>query len=576
MSTGANESAPVCTRAYDSVTCGEQGKHLCQPRVDHVLAFFAELLVHTKGRWARRRFVPTKWQREQIITPLFGRVVWSQEFGQYVRQYKIAWIEVARKNGKSELLAGFMLYLLIADGEESAEIYGCAGDKEQARKVYDVAKRMMQLSDILSSRLRAFEQAKRMVDETTASYYEIVAADAGGNLGHNPHGIAFDEVLTQKNRLLWDAMRTGMGARTEPLMIAATTAGDNPQSFAKLEHDEMQRIADDPDRAPHVFVFLRNLPMDADPWDEANWFWPNPALSQPDSDEEGFLSLQALREEAAEAKNDPAKENSFRQFRLNQWVSQATRWMPMHLWDDCAGEAWTDPELGRQSLGGRAAYGGFDLSSKRDLTAFCLLIPPAGDEDVDGPLHALWRFWLPEDGLDVLDRLHDHKFSRWRDQGWLRVTEGAIIDYDQVIEDIKADASTFKIDALDCDEWSMFPVINRIGAACGLSVERGELVAYRNTFDRISGGMDDLMAFAKAGRIMHHGNPLARFCFDAVEVKHAPYDANLVRPVKPQRETNRARIDAVPAAAMAANAMRRALSTPKIVSAYETRGLMVV
>lgn len=572
MSETSDVDVPPCDREFNGQTCGEQGGHLCQPRVDHVLAFFCELLVHTKGRWARRPFVPTDWQREDIIAPLFGRVVWSEEFGEYVRQYKIAWIEVARKNGKSELLAGFMLYLLIADGEESAEIYGCAGDKEQARKVYDVAKRMMQLSPVLSARLRAFEQAKRMVDETTASYYEIVAADASGNLGHNPHGIAFDEVLTQRNRLLWDAMRTGMGARTEPLMVAATTAGDNPQSFAKLEHDEMVRIADDPSRAPHVFVYLRNLPMDADPWDEANWYWPNPALSGKDK----FLSLQSLREEAAEAKNDPAKENAFRQFRLNQWVSQATRWMPMHLWDNNCGEEWPNAEHGRVVMAGRACYGGFDLSSKQDLTAFCLLFPPAGDEDVEGPYHAMWRFWLPEDAVYSLDRLHDGKFSRMAADGWVSITEGAIMDYDQVVADIAADARRFRIGALDCDEWSMWPIINQIAKVCGLKEDKGELTAYRNTFDRISPGMEELMAWAKAGRIAHHGNPLARLCFDMVEVKHATYDANLVRPVKPLRQNNRARIDAVPTAAMAANALRRAMNTPKRRSAYEDRGLMVV
>lgn len=153
--------------------------------------------------------------------------------GSYVRRYRIAWIEVARKNGKSELLVFIALYLLVADGVEGAEIYGCAMDRGQAAKVFDVAARMVKLSPVLSARLVVKDHIKRIIDEQTGSYYEVVAADAAGNLGHNPHGVMFDEVLTQRDSSLWDAMRTGMGTRAQPLVVAATTAGDDPASFAR-------------------------------------------------------------------------------------------------------------------------------------------------------------------------------------------------------------------------------------------------------------------------------------------------------------------------------------------------------
>jgi len=207
------------------------------------------------------------------------------------------------------MLAGIALYLLCADNEEGAEIYGAAMDRDQARKVYDVAARMVRLSPVLSKRLTVRDSAKRIVDEQTASYYEAIPADAGGNLGHNPHGIVFDEILTQKNGDLWDALRTGMGTRTQPLMVAATTPGNDPAGWCGQMHLEMERVAEDPERAPHILVFLRNLPMDSDPFDESNWAWPNPALGD-------FLSMQAIRDEAIEARNDPAKENAYRQFRM--------------------------------------------------------------------------------------------------------------------------------------------------------------------------------------------------------------------------------------------------------------------
>lgn len=557
---------PPCDRAFDGQACGQFGDHLCGPRVSHVLAFFGEILVHTKGRWARRAFHPASWQIQDIITPLFGTVTWSTESQRYVRRYRIAWIEIARKNGKSELLAAFALYLLVADDEESAEIYGCAKDKDQARKVFDVAVRMVQLSPVLSARLKIYQQAKRISDMRTGSYYEVVAADAAGNLGHNPHGIVFDEVLTQRDGSLWNAMRTAMGARDQPLMVAATTAGDDPQSFGKQEHDEMARIAEDPDRAPHIFVYLRNLPADADAWDESNWRMPNPALGE-------FLSIQSLREEAIEAKNDPAKEHAFRQFRLNQWQSTATRWMPMHLWDASGGDLWMNPQWAWEALAGRRAYAGFDLSAKFDLTAWCLLLPP---DEPNGPVDMLWRFWIPEDGLERLDKLHDRKFSRWAQQGWLTVTEGSVIDYDRVVADVALDAQHFRLLGADADEWSMWPVINRIAEAVGLNPDAGEIVAYRNTYDRISGGMDEVMGLVRMERLQHHGNPVARFCFDSCEVRHAPFDANLVRPVKPERSKERARIDAVPAAAMAAAAWRRREDAELYVSAYEDSRLMVI
>jgi phage terminase large subunit-like protein len=558
---------PECGKTFDGVECTRRGDHLCKPRSQHVSAFFSEILLHTKGRWSRTPFHLHDWQLKDIMEPLFAEVTWSDEFKRYIRRYRLAWIEVARKNGKSELLAGIALYLLIADDEDGAEIYGCAVDRDQARKVYDVAERMVQLSPILSARLKINKQAKRIYDVQTGSYYEVVAADAGGNLGHNPHGIVFDEVLTQKNGDLWNAMRTGMGAREQALMVAATTAGDDPQSFGKSEHDEMQKIADDPERARHVFVYMRNLPMDADPWDESLWHLANPALGQ-------FLSMQSLKDEAQEARNDPGKENAFRQFRLNQWVSQSSRWMPMHLWDRCTGDLWLNPHWHNNELRGRKAYAGFDLAAKFDLTAWCLVLP--GDEPTEDPAHIMWRFWLPESGLERLDQFHDGKFTRWAQQGWLTITEGSVIDYDKVIADIAEDARTYQVVAADCDEWSMWPIINRIGEALNLDIEEGELTAYRNTYDRMSPGMTDLMGTVKRGLLRHHGNPVARFCFDQCEVRHAAYDPNLIRPEKPERGRDKARIDAVPAAAMAVNAWKSREGVEQFTSAYEDNKLMVI
>ena len=557
---------PACDYVFDAVTCGESGEHWCLPRVIKVTGFFRDVLVHTKGQWARKPFYLEDWQADDIIGPTFGTVRWDAENGLYVRRYRILYIELARKNGKSELLAGIALYLLVADDEEGAELYGCALDRDQARKVYDVAERMVKLSPVLSRRLRVYKQSKRIIDDRTGSYYEIVSADSAGNLGHNFHGVVFDELITQKDGKLWTAMRTGTGTRLQPLMAAATTAGADEHGFAHGEHVENLKIIDDPDRAPHVLAYIRNTPRDADPWDEKNWYHANPALGS-------FLSIQALRDEAIEARNDPGKENAFRQFRLNQWVSQSHRWMPMHLWHASMGNLWTNPDGGRRTLAGRTCYAGLDLAAKFDLCAWCLLFPGSTDAD---PVDVIWRFWLPEGGLERLDKVHGGAFARWAQQGWLTITDGGVLDYDRVLSDIAADGQQFRIAALDADEWSMWPVINRVAGACGLDQNSGAITAYRNTYNHMSAGMDQIMALVRDQRLHHHGNPVASFCFDACEAKSAPYDANLHRPEKPDRATSRARIDAVPTAVMAANAWRAAIDNAALGSAYEEHPLIVV
>ena len=179
---------PVCGYTLDGITCRKRGEHRCAGRVRHVVAFFTEILTHTKGDYARRPFVPAKWQRERVLAPLIGQVVYDDRRGRYVRKYRILYLNVARKNGKTELLAGLVLYLLVADGEAAAEIYGLALDSGQAGLVYRVAARMATNSAVLRARLQVIRGAERIVDESTASFYAVAAGDAEGNLGEEPSG----------------------------------------------------------------------------------------------------------------------------------------------------------------------------------------------------------------------------------------------------------------------------------------------------------------------------------------------------------------------------------------------------
>src|SRR5215468_6088089 len=190
---------PPCGRVFDAETCHRRGEHYCRPRANHAVHFFEELLVHTKGDWARRPFRPAAWEEYEVIRPLFGVVEYEPSWARYVRRYRELYLSTGRKNGKTELVAGLTLYLTCADGEEAAEVYGLALDKDQASLAYRAAARMVALSPVLARRLTVSTAARRIVDERTASFFTVIAGDALGALGVGPHGAYLDELLTQPN-----------------------------------------------------------------------------------------------------------------------------------------------------------------------------------------------------------------------------------------------------------------------------------------------------------------------------------------------------------------------------------------
>lgn len=554
---------PICGFTFDNQTCKKRGNHLCQPRALKVKSFFGEVLVHTKGRFARKPFTLARWQWLGIIRPIFGTVRWDPELQLYVRVYRLAWIELARKNGKSEILAGIALYLVMGDDEEGAEIYGAAKDVKQARKVWDPAYDMVRLSPVLNDLWKrgviiVNRQEKKIIYEPLRSYYEVITADAEGELGHNPHGGIIDEVLTQRDGGLYGALRTAMGTRTQPILVLATTADDKSTSFCSQMHKEMEKVAEDPDRAAHIFVYMRNTPQNADPWNERNWKIANPALGD-------FLSVQALRDEALEARNDPTKENEFRQFRLNQYVQQTTRYMPLHLWDKSAGEIAANPEWLDEKLKPYVAWAGLDLSSKFDLTSWALIFPFSDDE-----VWVRWRYWIPESGLAIISEHTAGLAEQWAKDGWLTVTEGDVIDFEQVYSDIEADNDTFTIKDGTFDPWAGEPVRQEIERRTGL-----QLFEQRQGF-ALSPAMHELMTLVKGNGFHHAGNPVSRWNADSVEVKKKSDNPDLIMPVKPDRDKSGARIDGWVASVLGLDGWMRRGRQPERRSVYEDRGLEVV
>lgn len=537
-----------------SVPAQHDGLRFDPARADRVQNWYEKVLVHTKGRFARAPFVLADFQRDDIIRPLFGTVRWDEQLQEWVRAYSIAWIEMARKSGKSEKVAGAGLYLLIADGEQEAEVYGAAKDRDQAGVVYQVAKRMVELSPVLQAmveqkQLSVIDSKRRIVHEPTGSFYQVVASDAGGNLGTNPHGILFDEVITQPSRELWDELKTGMGTRSQPLMLAITTAGNDQSSMAFEEHLHSEAVAQDPSIDPSRFVYMRNTPHDADPWDEANWAFANPGLGD-------FFRIDVLRAEALEARRSIRKQNAFRQYRLNQWVRQDVRWLDLELWDQNAGL------VVEEELEGRECFGGLDLASTADFAALVLLFPPNGaeppaprDEDEDEEegeeedapelvagdedrFQIVCRFWLPSGALERRSSMRE-VIEAWAHQGLLHVTDGDVLDFRAVYADVDELASKFNLVTLGYDRWNASQLVGDLddgGIECvGVAQTCAQLNAPSRELERLLGS--HLLA--------HGGHPILRWMADNVTVKSDSSDN-----IKPDKKKSTEKIDGIVALVM--------------------------
>ncbi|MDT0472776.1 terminase TerL endonuclease subunit [Streptomyces sp. DSM 41014] len=509
-----------------------------EAKAQHAISFIEKLIVHTKGRHAGAPFLLDPWQKEEIVKPLFGTVFYDDQYDEYVRQYRIAWLEMARKNGKSELLSAFALLGLVGDFEESAEVYSVAVDRDQAGLVYNTAKRMVELNPILNNRLEIIDSKKRIIDRKTNSFYQVLPGDAAGALGTNPSMVLFDEVLTQRDRHLWDSMRQGFGTRRQPIMIAATTAAYRTAAFALEEHEHGLRVTENQNLDPARFVFARNVPDD---WDWKNegappsaehpkgtgWYLANPALGS-------FLNINNLRAEAMEAAEKPTAQNAFRVFRLNQWVSQANRWLDMHLWADNGSQT-----VLRERLKGRPCYAGIDLAATGDFNAWVLLFPGSpSDPEADG-WTVLPRFWVPRPAVERRSNMKA-SFEVWEREGFLSVTEGPTTDFKAIFRQVAEDAEDFRIRFLGYDPWNATQLISELEEHGLTAVKVPQSAARLN---------DPCKAIESqlAARNLYHGNhPVLSWMADNVEL-----DVTGDGLVKPSKAKSGEKIDGISALANA-------------------------
>ena len=327
---------------------------------------FIEMLPHTKGEWEGKPFWLLPWQ-EQIIRDLFG-IVKADGF----RQFRTAYIEIPKKQGKSELAAAIALYLLYADHEPSAEVFSAAADRQQASIVFDVAKRMVEMTPGLQKRSKAMSATKRIVNYSNAGYYQVVSADVGGKHGYSISGLVFDEIHNQPNRKLWDVLTKGSGdARRQALHVAITTAGTDRNSICFELHTKALDILSDRKVDPTFYPVVYSLPMDVDWQDEKNWYKVNPSLGY-------TVPIERMREAYLQSQDNPAEENVFRTLRLCQWVGSTVQWIPDHIYD------LGNQPIDNHALRRRYCYAGLDLSSSGDITALVKPTKAKSKDKIDG------------------------------------------------------------------------------------------------------------------------------------------------------------------------------------------------
>lgn len=504
---------------------------------------FIENLCHTKGTWAGKPFELIDWQ-EQIIRDLFGTLKPNS-----YRQFNTAYIEIPKKQGKSELAAAVALLLTCGDGEERAEVYGCAADRQQAAIVFDVAADMVRMCPALSKRVKILASQKRLIYTPTNSFYQVLSAEAYSKHGFNIHGVVFDELHTQPNRKLFDVMTKGSGdARMQPLYFLITTAGTDTHSICYETHQKAKDIIEGRKIDPTFYPVIYGADESDDWTDPKVWKKANPSLDI-------TVGIDKVKAACDSAKQNPGEENAFRQLRLNQWVKQAVRWMPMEKWDKCAFAVDED------ELEGRACYGGLDLSSTTDITAFVLVFPHLDEED---KYIILPYFWIPEDNLTLRVNRDHVPYDVWERQGFLQTTEGNVVHYGFIEQFIERLGERFNIREIAFDRWGAVQMVQNL-EGMGFTV-----VPFGQGFKDMSPPTKELMKLVLEQKIAHGGHPVLRWNMDNIYIRTDPAGN-----IKADKEKSTEKIDGAVATIMALDRAIRC-GNDHGASVYDERGILFI
>ncbi len=505
---------------------------------------FIECLKHTKGEFHGKPFFLLPWQ-EKIVRDVFGTV---RDDDPTVRQYTTAYIEIPKKQGKSELGAAIALNMLVNDDEWKAEVYSCASDRQQAAIVFDVAVDMVRQSPVLSRCIKIIPSTRRMVYEPRGSIYQVLSSEVMTKHGLNVSACVFDELHAQPTRALYDVMTQGSGdARKQPLWFFLTTAGTDRNSICWEVHQKALDIIEGRKADPRFYPVVFGLPDSADWQDEKNWYLANPSLGH-------TIHIDKVRDAYHKALETPADENMFRQLRLNQWVKQSIRWMPMDRWDENGGV------VDQVALEGRVCYGGLDLASTSDLTTLVLVFPPESEAE---PYIILPFFWLPEETLPLRVRRDHVMYDVWEKQEYIQTTEGNVVHYGFIEKFINDLGERYNIREIAYDRWNATMMVQT------LEDDGFTMIPFGQGFRDMSPPTKELMRLVLERKLNHGGHPVLRWNMDNAYVRTDPA-GNL----KIDKEKSTEKVDGAVALVMALDrAMKNGNGGGSV---YDGRGLLII
>lgn len=502
---------------------------------------------HHKGEWAGQPLKLAPWQA-RATRILFG---WLRSDGS--RRFRLAYIEVPRKNGKTTWLGGLGLYMTVADGEPGAEVYSTATKKDQAKIVHNDAREMVKRSPTLRRYVRILRNninCPRM-----GAKFEPLGADSSTLDGLNPSCNIVDELHAHKDRSLWDVMDTAMGARRQPLTLAITTAGlTDPEAIGYQQHSHAASVLEGNLEDEALFAFIACADSEDDWTQEATWQKANPNYGV-------SVRPEYLAQQAKKAAEQPSFLPSFLRLHLDVWVTAAKRWLSMEAWNREASEPLGWHEARELELSGARCFGGLDLSTTTDLSAVALLFPLPGTKPVE--YATLLRVYCPERSIEQRSKRDRVPYDAWARLGWLRPTPGEVIDYDYIRADVVQLAKRYSVAEFGFDPWNATQITTQLAEQDGLP-----MVQVRQGYQSMSAACKELEKLVVAGRLRHGGHPILRWAASNATLRHDPNDN-----VAPDKAKSTGRIDPLVAVIIA---LSRAIASAPPGSVYSERGLRVL
>ena len=501
---------------------------------------FIRNLPHIKGEWAGRSIELEPWQ-QFFLWNLFG----FRRAATGYRRFREAYLEVARKNGKTTLLAGIGCYMLFADGEAGAEVYSCATTRDQARECFGAAQEMVRRCT-LSRRAKIFRSAGGSISyEANGSIFKPLSSDANTLDGKNASCTIVDEFHAHKTDEVYAVMKSSMGARRQPLMCIITTAGFNLAgpcfTYRSSAIKMLEGIIEDDTSLAMIYTHDNREEL-ADP---AMWVKSNPCFG-------ASVKPEYLEEQYHTMRTKPEQESSILTKNFNLWVQASDIWIGDDVW--CANRSQTDVE----TLNGCECYGGLDLGAVNDFSAMVL------EFHENGRTQVLPFFWIPEEKYRSRREMlrENANIDVWVRQGFLRVTPGNVTDYGIIRNDIIELRDRYSILKIGYDRWNSSQLVIDLLAE-GLPMD-----GFQQSISNISPPTKDFERIVRLGEYEHFDNPILRWQISNTVVWR---DAN--DNLKPVKNRSPEKIDGVVAAIMAHGEWMSAQRSPEQVSVYEEHGL---